>query len=56
MLELVLLKNSHQSCTLSYKASSKELNELQLTFNRMARAMQIAQLKTSSDAEALLNY
>ena len=47
---------------LSYKESSKELNELHLTFNRVARTMQLAtqsmavQVSEEKQAQALLSY
>ena len=44
--------------TLSFKKSNKELNDLQITFNKVAKSLQIAtQAETQGNsAQALLNY
>lgn len=57
-LELITSNESAKSAELSFKKSSKELNELSLTFNKVAKTIKIAttSIKEGDEAQALLNY
>ncbi len=57
-LEKITLNKTQNTAVLSFKKSSKELNELSLTFNKVAKTIQIAtiSLEEGEEAQALLNY
>jgi len=55
---MITSNESAKSAELSFKKSSKELNELSLTFNKVAKTIKIAtaSIKEGDEAQALLNY
>jgi hypothetical protein len=51
-LEKITLNKTHNTAVLSFKKSSKELNELSLTFNKVAKTIQIATISLEEGEEA----
>jgi tetratricopeptide (TPR) repeat protein len=57
-INIFVSNRSHKTAALSFKKSSRELNDLQITFNNVAKTIQIASQshKDGEEAQALLNY
>lgn len=51
-LEKITSKKSNKSAVLSFKKSSKELNELSLTFNKVAKTIKVATASLEEGEEA----